>query len=194
MQCDWLDVRRLARCALRGAPLAPDQAAPLLERHAERLLDGFALGTDAFDDWLDTTRREHAALVAKALQHLALRWLDDGEPLAAQAAAERLVRIDPCAEAGHACLIAARAELGDAAGVESAYFECATALRHELGIRPSPLLERAYAAAAARCREAGDAVLSRLLARVAPARAATRTPAGRRPPTMTPFPVTPDLC
>jgi DNA-binding SARP family transcriptional activator len=193
MQCDWLQVRRTARRVLRGEPLSPMQAAPLLGRHADRLLDGFALGSDGFDEWLDVTRREHAALVAKALLQLALRWIDEGEPDAAQAAAERLVRLEPCSEPAYACLIAARAELGDAAGVEAAYFDCAGALRQELGIKPSPLLENAYAAAAARCREADAALLARLLARLSAPRDARRTPAGRTAATMAMSPIATDI-
>jgi DNA-binding SARP family transcriptional activator len=104
------------------------------------------------------------------------------------------VRIDPCNEAGHACLIAARAERGDAAGVETAYFECAAALREELGIRPSPLVEEAYAAAVARCGEANGAVLERLLARLAPPHPAPRTLAGRRATTITVSPIPTDCC
>jgi DNA-binding SARP family transcriptional activator len=195
LDCDVLHVRQLARRLLRGETLPPAEAAPLLEPDAAQWLEGFSLGGDAFDDWLDATRREHAALVARALQQLALRWLDDGRLGCAQAAAERLVRLEPCSEAAYACLIAARAERGDAAGVETAYFECAAALRHELGIKPSPLLERAYQAAVARCREADDAVLARLLDRLAPAQAGQRTPAGRRAPTMAASAsLTTDLC
>jgi DNA-binding SARP family transcriptional activator len=193
VQCDWLQVRRDARRALRGEAMPAAQAARLLDRHADRLLDGFVLGAEAFDEWLDAARREHAALVGRALQQLALRWLDDGEPGHAQAAAERLVRIDPCNEAAHACVITARAERGDAAGVETAYFECAAALRQELGIRPSPRLERAYAAAVARCREADDTVLDRLLARLAPSPPAGRTLAGRREATIAAASYTTDL-
>jgi DNA-binding SARP family transcriptional activator len=194
VQCDWLQERRLGRRVLRGDAMPPTQAAPLLDAQADRLLDGFALGADAYDEWLDATRREHAALVARALLELALRWIHEGEPVAAQVAAERLVRLDPCNEMAHACVITARAERGDAAGVETAYFECAAALRQELGIRPSALLERAYAAAVARCRDADDAVLNRLLARLAPAHPAGRTLAGRRGPTITPSPIPTDLC
>jgi DNA-binding SARP family transcriptional activator len=193
LHCDWLQVRRIARRVLRGEALSPQQAAPLLSRHADRLLDGFALGSDTFDDWLDGARREHAALVAKALLQLALHWLDQGEPVAAQTAAERLVRLEPCSEPAHACLIAARAELGDAPGVEAAYHDCASALRQELGIRPSPLLENAYAAAAERCREADHAVVARLLARLSAPRDARRTPAGRPPATMPGTPVLGDV-
>jgi DNA-binding SARP family transcriptional activator len=138
---------------VRGEPLTVLQAAPLLERHAEHLLDGFSLPSDAFDDWLDGARREHASLVARALQALALQWLvDGGDAQAARAAAQRLVAIEPCSESAHACLLAAHAAAGDAAGVELAYFECAALLRRELGIRPSALLEGAYATAVNRCR------------------------------------------
>jgi DNA-binding SARP family transcriptional activator len=166
LQCDWTQARRVACSALRGEPVGAEQAAPLLHRNAHRVLDGFALASDAFDDWLDDTRREHAALVARALQRLALRWLDDGDPAAAATAAERVIQLDPCTEPAHASLIAARAALGDAAGVESAYIECADTLRRELGIRPSTALERAYADAVARAAAPAAHTCSALLARV----------------------------
>jgi DNA-binding SARP family transcriptional activator len=142
------------------------------------MLDGFALGSDTFDAWLDTSRREHAALVAKALQRAALRWLADGDLEAATAAAERLIALDRCAEAAYACLIAARAAAGDTAGVESAYFACADALRDEYGVKPSKGLERGYADAVAAARSAAEPEFAALLARVM-ARDA-RTPDGRR--------------
>ena len=156
LQCDRSEALRIARRALQHGELSPEEAAPLLGRDAHRLLDGFILEADGFAEWLDSSRREQAALVARALERLVARWLADERSAAALAAAERLVRIDPLAEAGYAGLIVARARRGDAAGIAAAYFECAESLRHELGVRPSAAFERVHAEAMSQCARAAD--------------------------------------
>ena len=156
LHCDRSDALRIARRALQQGELSPEEAAPLLGRDAHRLLDGFVLEADGFAEWLDSSRREQAALVARALERLVARWLADERTAAALAAAERLVRIDPLAEAGYAGLIVARARRGDAAGIAAAYFECAEILRHELGVRPSAAFERVHAEAMSQCARAAD--------------------------------------
>jgi DNA-binding SARP family transcriptional activator len=156
LHCDRSDAMRLARRALQHGDLSPEEAAPLLGRDAHRLLDGFVFDADGFAEWLDASRREQAALVARALERLLTRWLADERTAAALAAAERLVRIDPLAEAGYAGLIVARARRGDAAGIAAAYFECAESLRHELGVRPSAAFERVHAEAMSQCARAAD--------------------------------------
>ena len=156
LQCDRSDALRIARRALQHGEVSPEEAAPLLGRDAHRLLDGFVLEADGFAEWLDSSRREQAALVARALERLVARWLADERSAAALAAAERLVRIDPLAEAGYAGLIVARARRGDAAGIAAAYFECAESLRHELGVRPSAAFERVHAEAMSQCARAAD--------------------------------------
>jgi len=111
------------------------------------LLDGFELESESFMAWRDSRRVEHQQLLVRALTKLAAWTSDSGQPGQAAEAASALIRIDPLADAGHAALLAARAQLGDAAGVEAAYFACAEMLRAELGIRPSVQIEAAYAQA-----------------------------------------------
>ena len=156
LHCDRSEALRIARRALQHGELSPEEAAPLLGRDAHRLLDGFVLEAEGFAEWLDSSRREQAALVARALERLVARWLADERSAAALAAAERLVRIDPLAEAGYAGLIVARARRGDAAGIAAAYFECAESLCHELGVRPSAAFERVHAEAMSQCARAAD--------------------------------------
>ena len=156
LRCDWSDARRIARLALQAAALSPEEAAPLLRRDSHRLLEGFGLESECFTDWLDASRREQAALVVQALERLAARWLADDRVTAALAAGERLVRIDPLAEAGYVVLMAARARRGDAGGIAAAYFECAENLRHELGVPPSAAFERGHAEAMAECARVAD--------------------------------------
>jgi pimeloyl-ACP methyl ester carboxylesterase/DNA-binding SARP family transcriptional activator len=121
----------------------------LLASDSHHVLDGFELEADVFNAWLDTRRTEQALLVARALGRAAEQLCTHGKPGWAAEAAARLIAIDPLADQGHAVLLAARARLGDAAGVEAAYFACAEVLRSELGIRPSTYIEAAYADARA---------------------------------------------
>jgi len=182
--------------ALAAEPLAR-LVEPLLAPHAAGWLEGFSLGTEAFDDWVDQVRRGHAAALTRGLECAATMALgllatgqgmerrverldgrrDDGHvevhnDRATDAAsdladriADALLRLDPCHEAGHGTRMAARAARGDAAGVETAYFECARLLREELGVRPSAALEAAHARATAAARPAA----ARPLAIAAPA-------------------------
>lgn len=117
---------------------------------ASCVLAGFSIDSDAFDQWLAAHRIQHERLVLRALGSVAHHLLQAGEPGLAADAAATIVRLDPFAEAGHALLLQAQAQLGDAGAVESAYFACADLLRTELGIRPSAQIEAAYAAAVAR--------------------------------------------
>ena len=116
----------------------------LLQADAHSLLAGFSLGNDSFDGWLEHKRSEQERLVARALSRAADHLCTAGQPELAAQAASRLVAIDPLSDAGHTALLTARALLGDAAGVEAAYFACAEVLRQELGIRPSAQIEAAY--------------------------------------------------
>jgi len=146
---DVAGVRATAQQVLAAANDATPLAALdlLCAPLASGLLDGFELESDSYMAWRDSRRAEHQQLLMRALTKLAARANESGQPARAAEAASALIRIDPLADAGHAALLAARARLGDAAGVEAAYFACAEVLREELGIRPSVLIEAAYAQA-----------------------------------------------
>lgn len=155
---EWSAASDLAR--VRAAAMqvlaTPDQAQSraslelLCPAGACAVLDGFAIESDTFDAWLAAHRVQQERLVSRALGKIAQHLLDSGQPGLAAEAAAALVRLDPFAEAGHALLLQAQAELGNGAAVESAYFDCAQLLRDELGIRPSAQIESAYARAVAR--------------------------------------------
>jgi len=121
----------------------------LLPSDSHRLLEGFELDSDVFSAWLDGRRSEQERLVVRALSRAAEQLCASAQPESAAEASMRLIDIDALADAGHAVLLTARSQLGDAAGVEAAYFACAEVLRSELGIRPSALIEAAYAEARA---------------------------------------------
>lgn len=148
------DVARVRQSA-QQLIAAPDDARSrealeqLLAGDSHRVLDGFGLDSDVFSAWLDARRSEQERLVVRALSRAAEHLCASGQPALAAEAAARLIAIDALADLGHAVLLTARARLGDAAGVEAAYFACADLLREELGIRPSAYIEAAYAEARA---------------------------------------------
>jgi pimeloyl-ACP methyl ester carboxylesterase/DNA-binding SARP family transcriptional activator len=149
------DVMRVRRAAMQ---LVTDPAAAESRRSLElvctpsapHLLHGFDAGSGAFEGWLDGRRAEQERLVMRALSRSAEHLLAAGQPMLAAEAATALIRLEPLADAGHVYRLAAQGQLGDAAGVESAYFACAELLRSELGIKPSAQIEAAYAQARAR--------------------------------------------
>jgi len=175
----------LADFADRMARAAPQRLArlvePLLVPQAAGWLEGFSLGSEAFDAWADQIRRSHAAALVRALEGAAAMALAHRGPQGAanpatelaDHIADALLRLDPCHEAGHGTRMAARAARGDAAGVETAYFECARVLREELGVRPSAALEAAYARATAATAAAASTAAANATVRPAASRSIT---------------------
>jgi pimeloyl-ACP methyl ester carboxylesterase/DNA-binding SARP family transcriptional activator len=152
LECDVHTVRAAAQALVAASDDGDDAARAaqtLLATDAAALLDGFAIGSDTFDEWLDQRRTEHRRLVARALQRLAERQAARGDAALAIEAAERLIALEPTAETGYGALLTALGRRGDLAAVESAYFRCADMLRAEFGAAPSPAVEAAYAAACA---------------------------------------------
>ena len=147
-------VRAAARAFLGETGVEMPDPAALLAPDAAALLDGFDFESDEYAQWLAQRRAEHRRLLSRALQRLAERHAAQGDAAIAVEAAERLIALDPAADAGYAVLIAAHGRGGDLAAVESAYFRCADLLRAEFGVAPSPAVEAAYAAALAQVQGA----------------------------------------
>jgi DNA-binding SARP family transcriptional activator len=139
-QCDLQATRRAMR--------AGDSAALVAARAAE-LMTGFSLPGGAFDDWLEDCRREHRAALTRALERAAraLSGHDGADADEAESVGLALLRLEPCAEAGHGARLWAQALRLDGGGVEAAYFDAADALRGEYGMAPSPRFEALYEAA-----------------------------------------------
>jgi pimeloyl-ACP methyl ester carboxylesterase len=136
-------VRRAAHECERGVP-SDAALACLCRADAHQLLFGFEIESEVFGDWLRARRAELERTVARALGQAAQHLLAAGRAAPATACAEALIRLDALSDVGHALLIGARSRLGDAAGVEAAYFDCAELMRAELGARPSASIEAAY--------------------------------------------------
>ncbi|MCX2864924.1 alpha/beta fold hydrolase [Paucibacter sp. PLA-PC-4] len=155
---DVVQVRRAARQLLASPDASESRQSleTLLAPTAHQIADGFELNSDLFNAWLDARRLEHESLVIRALGNAAGPLVASGQPGLAAEAAVRLISLEPLGDTGHALLLEARAMLGDASGVESAYFSCAELMRTELGVRPSARIEAAYAAAQARLKASTD--------------------------------------
>jgi pimeloyl-ACP methyl ester carboxylesterase/DNA-binding SARP family transcriptional activator len=149
---DVQQVRAAAQALLGDAGAGGTDARVLLSSDAAQLLEGFGIDADTFAEWLEQRRAEHRRLLARALQRVAERHAAQGDAGTAIEAAERLIALDPTAEAGYAALIAALGRRGDLAAVESAYFRCADMLRAEFGVAPSVAVEAAHASALAQLR------------------------------------------
>ncbi|MCE9657278.1 MAG: alpha/beta fold hydrolase [Burkholderiales bacterium] len=145
---DVVAIRHSARAivAAAGMPSAID-VERVLAVGAARYLEGFSVDAEPFMEWMEQQRADHERLVMRALQRVAEHASHRGDADVALAAAERLIALDRCGEAGHAARLVALGRKGDGAAVEAAYFDCAQALREELGIRPSFKLEAEYALA-----------------------------------------------
>jgi pimeloyl-ACP methyl ester carboxylesterase/DNA-binding SARP family transcriptional activator len=142
---DLQDTGRAISAVLQATSLAEAPLDRLLAAGTEHVLAGFEIDAEAFGEWLEARRREHTARLQRALEHAAALAITQRDGARCDSIATRLLQLDPCAEAGHAARLAARALAGDGAGHENAYHEAAQVLRAELGVRPSARLEAVYA-------------------------------------------------
>lgn len=100
----WLDAgvasdlheteRAIARVLL-GDALDMTALAPLLKPEASQVLAGFALDSDAFEDWLEQRRRVQHARLARALRRAVELARAARDRTAADAAALALLRLEP---------------------------------------------------------------------------------------------------
>jgi predicted ATPase/DNA-binding SARP family transcriptional activator len=102
-----------------------------------------------YDDWILPERERLRQALTAALERI-LRLLErEGQPRAALAYAQRLLRHDPLREDTYRILMHLYAACGDRAGVRRVYHTCATVLERELATEPSAATRDAYAHALA---------------------------------------------
>lgn len=97
-----------------------------------------------YDEWLAPERERLRQAYLDALERLAALLEQRRSYRHALAYAQRLVRADPLHEAVYRQLMALHLALGDRAGALRVYHTCATILRHELGVDPSPVTQAVY--------------------------------------------------
>ena len=99
---------------------------------------------DCYDEWILPERERLRNALADALDELVLLAENERDYPAAIAYARRLLRHDPLHEASYRRLMRLLALTGDRAGALQVYHTCASLLRRELGVDPSPETEQTY--------------------------------------------------
>ncbi len=152
-----------ARAALADARAGLERGdAPSAARAASRAatVTGLAFLPRHDGEWVQRIREELETIHTEALELAARGHAEAGDPRAARAAAEQLVRVEPYREAAHQLLIEVLGRAGDRAGALGAYERCRAALRSELALEPSAeteaVLERALAARVSEARPEPD--------------------------------------
>lgn len=133
---------------------APEQAWPKAAVATSVLRRTFLEGIDLF--WAEEQRRLMRDRFIRGLEVAADVWLVREDSTQAVVAAGQLVDADRLRETSHERLIRAHLLAGNRAGALRAYTECEDLLRDELGVEPSPLVQRAYEAALTTGLPAGD--------------------------------------
>lgn len=110
------------------------------------LLEGLDFpSSPAFEGWLLTERRRLAGATLDVLREAARARLGAGETQRAIGLASHLVALDPLDEDSQELLIRAYAAAGDRSAAERQRDACVALFRRELGVEPSPAVQRAAA-------------------------------------------------
>jgi DNA-binding SARP family transcriptional activator/predicted ATPase len=124
----------LARAADAGKRGDAEGERTALEEAARLYQDDLLRGL--YDDWLQPVREQYRRQLANVLRRLATLLEASRDYPAAINHAERLVALDPLAEAHHQVLIRLHAGNRDRASALRAYHQCKQVLRRELGVAP----------------------------------------------------------
>jgi DNA-binding SARP family transcriptional activator len=143
----WLDVAEFEE-ALDKAETAEQQGDRQATQAAlERAVDLYHgdLMPSCYDDWILPERERLRQAFTEALERLEQLLESQGDPRAAIAYAQCLLRQDPLREETYRALMRLYAACGDRAGGLRVYRTCGTVLERELGIEPSASTRDAYA-------------------------------------------------
>jgi predicted ATPase/DNA-binding SARP family transcriptional activator len=97
-----------------------------------------------YDDWILPERERLRQALTEALERLLLLLESLGQPRAALAYGQHLLRHDPLREETYRSLMRLHAACGDRAGVRRVYQSCATVLERELAVEPSAATREVY--------------------------------------------------
>ncbi|HET6619650.1 MAG TPA: alpha/beta fold hydrolase [Dongiaceae bacterium] len=117
------------------------------------LLEGFGLHESMFDEWLAQERSRFHHIGVSVLMKLGGREAADGDPLAATAALERALALDPLLEEAHRLLMRLQLDCGNYNAVIRHYRQCGDILKRELGTVPEPATTELYLKARAKLKE-----------------------------------------
>ncbi|HTO85878.1 MAG TPA: BTAD domain-containing putative transcriptional regulator, partial [Methylomirabilota bacterium] len=135
------DVAAFERLLSAGTPDSIEQAIAL---YRGDVLDGISIRDEAFEDWLLVERQRLRRQLEEALATLMARAMAAGEHGRAEAAARRLLTLDPLREAAGRALMQLHAERGEAAQALRLYETLRERLQQELRAKPEPETTRLY--------------------------------------------------
>jgi DNA-binding SARP family transcriptional activator/pimeloyl-ACP methyl ester carboxylesterase len=117
------------------------------------LLEGFRIPDAAFDDWLAQERARCHQLAVAVLVKLATREAAAGDAVAASAALERALALDPLSEEIHRRLMRLDLDSGNYNAAIRRYRACSDVLKRELGTVPEPATTALYQEARTRLKD-----------------------------------------
>jgi DNA-binding SARP family transcriptional activator len=139
----WIDADEFARLIAYADKCAGDDALALYRR-ALALYHGDYLPDARYDDWASAERERLLALYLRAADRLAQESLDRGNAAECLEWCERILARDPCWEHAARMLMRVYAQRGDRAKVRRVFERCASALKEEADLQPSPATAELY--------------------------------------------------
>jgi DNA-binding SARP family transcriptional activator/TolB-like protein len=127
---DVLSFEALARSA------EPNDLATAIESYHGEFLEGLAINSEPFEEWLTVERSRLASTVCDTLRRLALLRYQAGDATSAITAAQRLVSFDPIREDGHRLLMELYAAGGRRGDALRQFASCREIMQRELGVEP----------------------------------------------------------
>jgi DNA-binding SARP family transcriptional activator len=136
-----VDVARFERLVAETRPAALEEAVVVYEG---ALLEGVAVDSPPFEEWLLAERERLRELALEALARLLAHHRQAGRLDAAMATALRLVALEPLHESVHRTLMRLYASDGRQDLALRQYQVCVDVLRRELGVEPEAETQRLY--------------------------------------------------
>ncbi|MGN6403126.1 AfsR/SARP family transcriptional regulator [Sinomonas sp.] len=122
----------------------PETTAGAVARGIEDRLAGLELLPGWYDDWVLFQQERWRGFRLAALETIARRRLDGGNPEGAIVAARHAAELEPLRESSQALLIRAQIAAGDPAAAFRTHERFRRRLWEELGLEPSPELKAAF--------------------------------------------------
>jgi DNA-binding SARP family transcriptional activator len=143
----WVDSEAFTRLIgeARAAVTAGDHnGAMVAYATAADLMRGSFLEEERYEAWAEELRQTYRAMYSEALHRLSRHYLGRGEHATAVLYAQRVLNQEPCDEEAHLLLMRSYIAQGLRHLAVRQYQICTNALRTELGLTPSPEIERFY--------------------------------------------------
>jgi TolB-like protein/Tfp pilus assembly protein PilF len=143
-----LDLSQISVDVVLFGKLADERTPEALERavalYRGDFLDGIAVRDTSFQEWLTTERSRFRQSVEEVLRRLVDLYQSSGEDDRAEAAAHRLLLLDPLSEAACRALMRLEARRGQPAAAVKLYEMLRAKLARELGVEPEVATVQLY--------------------------------------------------